>query len=267
MSPEYWQYERYYLVFKRNQTILSSTSFKNIPLKQNTMASLSEFTAVLKEKRYLTPEVMLLSFQVPDTFTFQAGQYVMIKIEREATWRLKSYSILNPPVEKGKLDLCVSIIPGGFASEAFKVMESGQEYTFRGPLGRFEFDTQTTNPEHWFICTGTGITPLYSMIKEYLQQYPQQKFVLLFGEKTTSEFLFYDEFRQLEQQHSNFRYHPLVSRESWAGKQGRVQEHLPADVQDKTFYICGLKEMVLETKELLEQQGVRKENIKVERYT
>ncbi len=231
------------------------------------MASLSEFTAVLKEKRYLTPEVMLLSFQVPSTFTFQAGQYVMIRIERDADWRLKSYSILNPPSEKGRLDLCVSIIPGGFASEAFRVMEPGQEFTFRGPLGRFEFDTRTANPEQWFICTGTGITPLYSMIKEYLHQYPQQKFVLLFGEKTTSEFLFYDEFKQLEQQHSHFQYHPIVSRQSWAGKRGRVQEHLPADVQGKTFYLCGLKEMVLETKALLEQHGVQKENIKVERFT
>jgi len=36
---------------------------------------------------------------------------------------------------------------------------------------------------------------------------------------------------------------------------------------NKTFYICGLKEMVLETQELLRNKGVSKERIRVERYT
>ena len=48
---------------------------------------------------------------------------------------------------------------------------------------------------------------------------------------------------------------------------GRVQLHLPSDLQHKTFYICGLKEMVLETRELLLSKGVSPDKIKVERYT
>lgn len=48
---------------------------------------------------------------------------------------------------------------------------------------------------------------------------------------------------------------------------GRVQEHLPANVENKTFYICGLKELVLETKEVLLKKGAALKNVKSERYT
>ena len=39
------------------------------------------------------------------------------------------------------------------------------------------------------------------------------------------------------------------------------------EIQNKTFYICGLKEMVLETHALLLSKGVPALKIRVERYT
>lgn len=227
--------------------------------------ALSEFIGTLAEKKYLSDDVMFLSFAVLDSFSFQAGQYIMLKIINEAGFRWKAYSILNPPSEKGKLNLCATIIPGGFASEAFKTLEPGTEINFRGPLGHFVFSPESE--EYWFICVGTGITPFYSMIMEDISKFPQKKFNLLFGEKAKADLLFYEEFTTLEKNHKNFKYIPTLTQEKWDGKTGRVQQHLPANLENKTFYICGLKEMVLETKELLEKKGVKKEDIKVERYT
>lgn len=227
--------------------------------------AISEFSGTLEEKKYISDDVMYLSFKVSNGFIFQAGQYVMLKIVNGADFRWKPYSILNSPSEKGKLNLCATIIPGGFASEVFKRLEPGTEINFRGPLGHFLFSSD--GEEHWFICVGTGITPFYSMIMENISQFSQKKFNLLFGEKSQKDLLFYEELTTLEKKHKNFKYIPTLTQESWNGKKGRVQQHLPIDLQNKTFYICGLKEMVLETKELLEKKGVAKENIKVERYT
>ncbi len=229
--------------------------------------TVSQFPATLQEKKYLTNDVMFLSFTIPDTISFQAGQYVIIEMSHDGQRRLKSYSILNPPSERGKIDLCVAIIPGGFASELFKIMPLGDTFTFRGPLGHFVFEQENLSKEQWFVCVGTGLTPLYSMIKENVDRFPQRKFVLLFGDKTRKDLLFHQEFMEMEEQHPNFLYLPVLSRENWEGKRGHVQLHLPASVLNKTFYICGLKEMVLETQEVLRQKGVAPENIKVERYT
>ena len=226
---------------------------------------LPELIATLKEKKHLTEDVLFLSFDVSLTFIFEAGQYVIIKIIKETDFRMKSYSILNPPSEKGKLDLCVKLIPGGFASEAFKIMNVDEKITFRGPLGHLTFDE--TSDEHWFIANGTGVVPFYSMIMEYVPKLPHKKFNLIFGVRSQQDLFLHQELLELAQQNKNFTYIPTLSRDAWEGSMGRVQTHLPQDMQNKTFYICGLKEMVLETQELLLKKGVAKERIRVERYT
>lgn len=232
---------------------------------QKCSVAIPEQTAILKEKKHLTQDVMLLSFEIMSPFTFDAGQYVIIKIMKETDFRWKSYSILNPPSENGKLDLCVKIIPGGFASEAFKSMNKGTVLSFRGPLGHLTFDAASS--EHWFIANGTGVVPFYSMIMEYVPHHPQKKCTLIFGVRSQQDLFLHQELKELAEKHKNFHYIPTLSRDAWEGSMGRVQTHLPQDMQNKTFYICGLKEMVLETQELLLSKGVSKERIRVERYT
>ena len=229
------------------------------------MIPITEFSGTLVEKKMLTEDVMFLSFSVPERFTFSAGQYIIIKIENQGVLRLKSYSILNPPSQKGKIELCVKIIPQGFASEIFQSAVVGQQFQFRGPFGHFSFDESAK--DHWFICAGTGITPLYSMIMENVDKYSQVSFTLLFGVRWEKNLFLHDELQKLQQKHQNFTFIPVLSREIWDGKRGRVQQFLPEYLQEKTFYICGLRELVLETKELLLSKGVQPERIRMERYT
>ena len=223
------------------------------------------FTSELLKKELLTEDVILASFTIPNDFTFKAGQFVSIRINKDGESKLKSYSILNPPLQKGKLDLCIKLVVGGYASEVFEKMQKGDKFEFKGPFGHFVFDQETTNNEHFFIGAGTGVVPLYSIIKEHLSE--DKKFTLLFGTRTQKNLLFNDEFKQMAKDNPNFVYIPTLSRENWEGKTGRVQEHLPEDLKNKTFYICGLKELVLETKDLLVSKGVDLKNIKFERYS
>ena len=224
---------------------------------------ISELTATLQHKEYWTSDVMYLSFQVADTFTFQAGQFVIFTIPCEGKQRPKSYSILNPPTERGKIDLCVKIIPGGIASEAFKAAHPGDTFRVKGPFGHFVFDAKAE--EHWFLGAGTGVAPLYSMIKEYLPRYPHNKFTLLFGVRHKQNLFLHQELQELTT-YPHFTYIPTLSQDTWEGHMGRVQKHLPENLNNKTFYICGLKELVLETKALLEEKGVDPQKIRFERY-
>lgn len=225
---------------------------------------IQNFKARLIEKKKLTPDVLFLSFEVPKSFFFKAGQFVTMILKNYQVQKPKSYSILSPPSKIGKLDFCIKLIDNGFASEIFKKMSINDEITVKGPLGHFIFDEKTKN-EHWFIGVGTGITPLYSMITEHLTKGKPMR--LIFGEKTQKDLLFHDEFLRMKAKYDNFDYIPTISRGTWNGKMGRVQKYLPENLQNKTFYICGLKELVIETKELLLGKSVDSENIKFERYT
>src|SRR3989344_637823 len=205
--------------------------------------AIQEFEAEVISKKDLTKDVIELSFTLPETFDFCAGQFVMLRLFHDNVYKFKSYSVLSPPSQKGRLDLCIKIIDGGFASEAFKVISIGEKITLRGPFGQFMFRDQA--PEAWFIATGTGVAPFFSMLKEYLPR-SEKKFRLIFGVRKKED-LFYQE--------------------EWEGYSGRVQKHLVEDLQNKDFYICGLKEMVLETQQYLLDRGVAPERIHFERYS
>ena len=227
---------------------------------------MQEITAEVIEKKQLTHDTIFLSLEVPEDFSFKAGQFVMFKINNGTEERLRAYSILSPESQKGKLDFVIRIIEGGFAGEVFRKTEVGDEFVIRGPMGHMIFAEDSPNKENWFVCCGCGIASLHSMIKTYLKKFPEKKFILLFGTKRREDLLFYDELKELEEKNPNFTYIPALTREEWEGKMGRVQKNLPEDVKNKTFYICGLKELVMDTKDLLLEKGVKNEDVKFERY-
>jgi len=226
---------------------------------------LQKFNSKILEKKMITHDVMLLDFTFPEAFTLKAGQYVQIKVMEGDQVRYKAFSVLNPPKEK-KLLICAKIIDGGVASEAFKSAKVGDEFEMKGPIGMFVFDEETENNEHFFVCAGTGLAPIYSMIFEHIDNQKDKKFTLIFGTREKKNLLFHEELEALKKTHDNFEYHPTLTRENWEGKTGRVHVHLPKDVSNKTFYICGLKELVIDTKEILLKNGVKPSDIKTERY-
>jgi len=244
------------------------------------MPPFQTFTAILQEKKQLTEDVFFLSFSAPEEFIFQAGQFVTIVLEKltgkngennaesKTERKVRSYSILNLPSEKGKVDLCVKIVQGGFASEIFLNAKIGDTFVMKGPLGHFVFDASSSK-EHWFIGAGTGLTPFYSMILEHLPKHPNLQFRLLIGFRYLKNVLFQEKFLQLEKKFPNFKYFLTLSKEENIGEKdlrGRVQQHLPENSQDKTYYICGLKDLVLETRAELLKKGVLPEKIRFERY-
>ena len=225
------------------------------------------FVGTVVDVEKISHDVIVPTFKVPNDFSFEAGQFVVVRFNNGTETKPRSYSILNPPFKKGILQSCIKLIDGGFASEVLKKIKNGDEFPMMGPLGGFRFDKESGHPSHWFICTGAGITPLYSMIYQYLGEFPNKQFTLLFGTKTKRDLIFYKEFQQLEKENPNFKFLVTLTREEWDGLHGRVQEHIPRDVSNTTFYICGLKEMVLGTKDALERKGVDPKHIRFERFT
>jgi len=226
-----------------------------------------KFTANIVTKENLTEDVMRITFSHPPNFSFKAGQFIQINFgtKEDPTW--KAYSILNPPSHNSMIEIIVKIIDGGIASGKFKACYPGDMYEIKGPLGAFTFNEADNNTNIVMLCAGTGVAPFYSMIREYLPKNPNKLFTLLFGVRTKSNLLLVEKFELMQRKHPNFKFEPVLSREEWEGKKGHVQEHLPEQLEDTKFYICGLKELVLETEEILLKRGVSKENIKKERYS
>ena len=213
----------------------------------------------------LTPDTIILKMSCVDDFSFESGQFITLFIEKDGARKPRSYSIFSDPEQEGCFDLCIKIVEGGYASEMFASSKVGDEFDCKGPFGHFKFNKEDSNSKVCMIGTGTGIAPFYSMLKDNLGK-SSKKFHLIFGVRYVRDLILIDEFDKMVVGNSNFTYDTAVSREEFRGKQGRVTTVLPQEVDDTTFYICGLKDMVFSVKDELISRGVDIKNIKFERY-
>ena len=197
----------------------------------------------------LTDTVRTFRFRFPEGkwVPFKAGQFCMVHVPTTEKILKKPYSICSAPFEVGYLDLCVKLVEGGVTTNWFWKLKEGDEVTITIPYGGFLIK-EPIDDDLIFVATGTGITPLRSMIKTLLREGCERQLTLIFGVRYENEILYADEFRQLEKEHKNFKFIPTISRpKKWEGEVGYVQEKLKkfvTDPQGKRIYVCGLIPMI-----------------------
>jgi CDP-4-dehydro-6-deoxyglucose reductase len=151
----------------------------------------------------------------------------------------------------------------------FEEGKPGLALQLKGPLGRFVLPEKIER-DILFVCTGTGVAPFRSMLQHIRRQaIPHQKLWLVFGTRTQSDLLYFDEFRRLEGELEGFRYIPTLSREQWPGRTGYVHlvyEEICATRPDADFYLCGWRMMIDEAKRRIAAMGYDRTHIHQELY-
>ncbi len=220
--------------------------------KQTQKTSSGLFEAVLTNNEEISPGVHLISFE--RSFEFKPGQAIKIAIDREHLPRI--YSICSGNKES-EVRILFSIKEDGFLTPKLSGMIPGETILVSEPYGDF----LETGAPAWFIATGTGIAPFYSMIQS--GQAKNKK--LIHGVRYLNQFYFEDD---LEWALDN-NYIRCCSRESSCNVlQQRVTDYLDnvETFPDVKYYICGNPKMVVEVRDLLIERDVPFENIVAEIY-
>src|SRR5258708_32323551 len=127
------------------------------------------------------------------------------------------------------------------------------------------------------FATGSGITPLISLIKTTLAVEPNSHFTLVYGNRHRPSIIFREQLEALKNRYMHrLALHHILSREQMdvALNQGRIDAakcaefcprliHLPG--VDEVF-LCGPQEMIFTVSEWLQQQGVEKKRIHFELF-
>lgn len=212
--------------------------------------------------------------QVPelDSFDFIPGQFVTfdLPIHERSNKRWRSYSIASWPDGTNVFELIIVLDKlGAGTNYLFEQVVVGSEITFRGPQGVFTLK-EPLEKNLFLICTGTGIAPFRSMINHIKNHnIPHQNITLVFGCRTKSTLLYYEEMIQLAASVPNFTYIPTLSRETWEGRSGYVHpiyEELCTERKPANFFLCGWKGMIDEAKKRITEMGYDKKEIHVEIY-
>ena len=86
---------------------------------------------------------------------------------------------------------------------------------------------------------------------------------LLDGQRYENEFLYRDYFESLDKEEDNFEYIPMVSRDKNTSIRKGYVTHALKDMDLKGYkvYICGSKNMVIDSYNILLKKGVKEEDI------
>jgi CDP-4-dehydro-6-deoxyglucose reductase len=208
-----------------------------------------------------------------DKFEYKAGQFVMLQLDINAKIPYRSYSIASTPDGSNQFELIIVLNPPGAGTPfIWDNFEVGSKVMCAGPIGKFVLPEYIHN-DLCFICTGTGIAPLRSMlwyiIKNKIQHH---RIYFVFGARTKDDLLYYEELLELIEKHKSVHFFPVLSRETsetWNGRIGyvhQVYEEIFSNKRPAEFFICGWSAMLKEARERLALMGYPKEQVHFERY-
>ncbi|HNV98161.1 MAG TPA: FAD-dependent oxidoreductase [Chitinophagales bacterium] len=215
------------------------------------------------------------SVDATPVFDFTPGQFVTfdLPIAERPSQRMRSYSIASNPAGDNTFEIVISHKPHGAGTGYFfDHCVEGSSLRFRGPQGTFVLPAQFDRPLV-LICTGTGIAPFRSQIKQLLaQQVSVPEIHLVFGTRTLADAIYVEEMASLAKTHPHFHYHLTLSRPDahWTGNSGYVHEIYTRisdqGKRDMDFYLCGWRNMVSDARKHLELLGYAKERVHLEMY-
>lgn len=232
-------------------------------------------------KREISKAVSI-NFDVPvalkNTYLFQAGQYITLKTQIDGQEVRRDYSISASPQSEELTVTIKEIAKGLFSSYANQHLKKGDVLEVSPPKGRFIFKP-IPNDKSTIVAfaAGSGITPIMSILKTVLETNTEQKFILIYGNKTPEETIFYNTLSLLEAKYPNrfqlqYVYSKAQSDGSLFGRidKGNINYALKNLIDlDETsaFYLCGPEEMIHATKAVLLDHKVPEEAILFELFT
>lgn len=222
----------------------------------------------------IAPDVRHFVFEATEVekLSFAPGQFVSFTDSVDGKKITGAYSIASAPEEANRFELCLNLVTDGHLSPRLFSMQAGDSIEMLPPLGQFVI--RHPDRDAVLIATGTGIAPFRSILRAHLND-ASAAFTLLYGVRHEYGMLYRTEFEEMARRDSHFRFLPTLTRPGpgWTGLTGRVQQHLmealgkqPGPRSDVDVFLCGLKAMVDDVRNILKGMGFDRKQILYEKY-
>jgi ring-1,2-phenylacetyl-CoA epoxidase subunit PaaE len=239
------------------------------------------FPLAVNDVRLETAEALLVTFDLPEAlkaiFRFEPGQYLAVRTNIAGAEVRRSYSICAA-VQDGLLRIAIKRASCGlFSNWAFAHLRSGTVLEVMPPAGRFG---RSLSPNRSFIAfaAGSGITPVYSVIKSLLQGDPEARFTLFYGNRTTGAIMLRNELADLKDRFiDRFTLVYILSQERQDSDLlcGRIDRsrcrellrHWVCTADIDTAFVSGPGSMASDVKSALLAAGFAEGQIRIERFT
>ncbi|GGD79952.1 ferredoxin--NADP reductase [Planktosalinus lacus] len=229
-----------------------------------------------------TKDAVSLHFLVPENlqseFKYNAGQYLTLETEIQGAKIRRAYSLCSAPFEETLSVVVKEVKNGRFSKFANRELREGDMLSVLPPEGKFILEPNKNSQNTYAaFAAGSGITPVISIIKTVMEEEPESKFLLVYGNKSPEDTIFMKSLMDLQQKFSQrFMLEFVFSRKELEGYQfGRISRSianyfLKNKYKAHTFnsyFLCGPEPMIEELRETLSSNGISKEKIQFELFS
>ena len=221
--------------------------------------------AVVTEKELLAPTVARLRIETERELEWRPGQYVNLRREDGL---VRSYSIASVAETDYFVELHVRRDADGRMSRwVHDELEVGDGVELQGPLGLCTYREEFSARPLILVGTGTGIAPLFGIVRDALRKGHQGTIRVYHGGRTPEDLYLHDELARLAREHDCLEYVPCLSGDDVPAGifPGRVTDRVfardHADAAGHVVYLCGNPDMVYDARYHAIGAGVRRADI------
>jgi ring-1,2-phenylacetyl-CoA epoxidase subunit PaaE len=243
-----------------------------------------------------TEDSKSIYFDIPENlqneFEYKAGQYLTIKANINDSEERRAYSLFTFPAEKDFAVTVKKVDDGIMSNFLCNEIAVGDTLEVMPPQGRFGIDLDGDKRRDFiFLTSGSGITPVISIIKAILEGEPLSKVYLYYGNKDPEHTIFKSQLEELSNRFTDqFDVEFIYSqndkedaktksfsffKKSEKVKSGRINQKMVKQIFSelkkrtfpKEFLLCGPGDMIDNAEKELTKQGVNTKNIHKELFT
>lgn len=208
-----------------------------------------------------------IAIYLNNTFDYQSGQFVTFIIPVEGKEERRCYSLFTSPETDDMPGVMIKRVAGGKVS-GFLIQDAkpGKKYKGMPPLGSFTTSYDRDGRHVGMVAAGSGITPLFSILKSVLKREPESKVTLFYVNRNQDRAIFFKELQALETEFSGrfmVKHHFTVD----AGRPDAQDISTLFTRDTDELFICGPDGLMHEVQMAAADSGIPSGKVRKESFT
>ena len=232
---------------KKSIVISNNTTYKQLSISK-IVHELDDVVSI-----YFTPEDKKFYDYLP-------GQYLSLSIKVDGFTYERLFSLSSSPITDKFLRITVKkhkVVTDYLINKA----KVGDTINALYPTGDFNINPgKADKKEYLMIAGGSGITPIYSMIKSIIAVEKKSKITLMYANSSKSSIIFDKELKELVKHNPNFTITNCISGVKRIDKKA-IETHLN-DSNSNNVFICGPEGLKISVKQYIEE--LKNDDISIE---
>lgn len=208
---------------------------------------------------------------------YRSGQFINLVFPGLNEEHRRSYSFSSSFENGEPMAITVKYVPNGIYSRRLvDYAQTGDRLSYSGISGLFTLPPDTAlYSQLFFFAAGSGITPVFALIKTALKQHPHLNIRLVYSNRSRKETIFYEALCDLQKQYNDrfaIKFLFSVSKDLLNARLNNfmitdmMQDMAHRPFSQTLFYICGPFEYMDTVIITLLTEGVPREHIYKENF-